>query len=114
MRRLLASLLLVLLLAGYASPLLQAQPTLPPCCRAGGKHHCMMLMRLESDGLHAAVPGCPYRHLAALIFHSATALKSSPRRLTLALRWREPLRIPSPDVVRYVADHAQQRGPPLA
>ncbi len=114
MRRVLASLLLALLLAGDAGPLLPAQPALPPCCRAGGKHHCMMLMRLESDGLHAAVPDCPYRHLAALIFHSATALKSSPRRLTLTQHWEDAVRVPSPDVSRYVAGQTPQRSPPLA
>ncbi|HLI63342.1 MAG TPA: hypothetical protein VKV05_08065 [Terriglobales bacterium] len=114
MRRVLASLLLVLLLAGDALPLLPGQSSLPPCCRRGGKHHCMMLHRLASDGLHAAVPNCPYRHLAALIFHSVTGLKASPRRLSLTQQSQEVIRAASPDVVRYVADPTPQRAPPLA
>src|ERR1035438_5923784 len=69
MRRLAASLLLLLLCAGLALPVLVARESgVPACCRRSGKHHCAMPP--QGGGFRTLAPNCPYRRFTALTSHS--------------------------------------------
>ena len=112
MRRTLASLLLVLSLAGFALPFLQAQSRVPACCRRAGQHHCGAAA--PGDGFHATQACCPYRNFTALTSHSVTALRMPSQAMYLSLRWQPVVNTNSTELPRYVFDPAQKRGPPLA
>jgi hypothetical protein len=112
MRRLAASLLLVLLLAGLALPMLLAQGSgVPACCRRNGKHHCMMLLR--GDGFRTAAANCPYRHFTALTSHS-TPCSITATVLSVNLGCENSIALASPDLPLRVAGNAQKRGPPIS
>src|SRR5450755_733911 len=110
MRRVFASLLLVLLSCGLALPLLQAQsrPT-PACCRRGGKHHCAMSP--GADGFRTIAATCPYCPLSALTSPSTAIGVSfaglSPRLLCSGPPLLQPLQITG-----CVSDDVRKRGPP--
>jgi len=111
MRRALASLLLVLWVAGLCAPLV-AQPNLPICCRIDGKHHCAM--HLPGDGFRAAL--CPlYQHAPPTLSTTRVAAMTVQARL-IALHsiCQAQLPLHSPDVSRWLAGDVQKRGPPLA
>jgi hypothetical protein len=112
MRRLLASLVLFLQLAGFALPFVQAQQTVPVCCRRAGKHHCAMPP--QADGFRSAPANCPYRHDTAITSHSVTALGVRDNAVIPDSSWQDSLHFASPDIPRYVDGNAQKRGPPLA
>jgi len=112
MRRLLASLMLFLQLAGFALPFVQAQQAVPACCRRAGQHHCAM--PTQGDGFRSIPANCPYRHVTAITSHSVTALGVQASALTPASSWHGSLSFASPDIPRYVEGNAQKRGPPLS
>ena len=74
MRRLAASLLLLLLLRGLALPMLLAREAgVPACCRRSGKHHCAMLP--QGDGFRdggSRLPISPL-HRSDLALHDSSA-----------------------------------------
>ena len=111
MRRALASLLLAIWVAGICAPLLAAQPKLPACCRADGKHHCAS--HSSGDGFHAA-PCSFYQHWTALTSSSVTALGVQARFAVLGSHWHGSPVFHSPDIARAQAGDVQKRGPPLA
>ena len=112
MRRLAASLLLLLLCAGLALPLLLARESgVPACCRRSGKHHCVMLP--PGDGFRAVATNCPYRRFTALTSHSTT-LGAAATTLTVSLDGENSVAFEPPDVALRVAGNAQKRGPPLS
>ncbi len=112
MRRALASLLLVIWIAGFCVPALETQSNIPACCRRDGKHHCMRTS--PGDGFHAAAACCPYRHLTALISPPAKALGVQAQAVVPVSQWQGPLRPESPDIAQYVASDTHKRGPPFA
>jgi len=111
MRRLLASLVLFLQLAGFALPFVQAQQAVPACCRRGGQHHCAMPP--HGDGFRAIPASCTYRHVTAITSHSVTALGVQGNTLNRMSSWQDFLPFASPDIARFVEGNAQKRGPPL-
>src|SRR5664280_3716685 len=111
MRRLAASLLLVLLCAGLALPMLLARGDgVPACCRRNGKHHCAMLP--QGDGFRTSEASCPYRRFTALTSHS-TPLNTVATALIVSLDCKNSVTLESPDVALRVGGNAQKRGPPL-
>src|SRR6266566_4388244 len=69
MRRVPATVLLVLLCLGFAWPILQAQGSgVPACCRSWGKHHCTMSP--GSDGFRSVSRNCSYRRWTLCKSHS--------------------------------------------
>jgi len=81
MRRLTATTLLLLMLAGSFAPAALASATnpLPACCRAGGMHHCMAMMP-SSGGTRFQGQSCPYRKHPAFSSSAAPA----PARVVIA------------------------------
>ena len=72
MRRISASLLIVLFSASLISPALFArddESNLPPCCRRAGKHHCAMrdMQANSSAGPSVAAAPCPMFPLASSV-----------------------------------------------
>jgi hypothetical protein len=112
MRRLFASLVLFLQLAGFALPFVQAQQAVPACCRRAGQHHCAM--PLPGDGFRAIPASCPYRHFTAITSHSVTALGVRCKVVVPASSLQDSFPTASPDIPRYVEGNAQRRGPPLS
>jgi hypothetical protein len=111
MRRLAASLLLVLMFAGLALPMLLARESgVPACCRRSGKHHCAMLP--QGDGFPTVTANCPYRRFTALTSHS-TPCSTAATALSVSLDCENSVAFEPPDVVLHVAGNAQERGPPL-
>jgi hypothetical protein len=112
MRRLAASLLLLLLCAGLAlSVLVARESSVPACCRRSGKHHCAMLP--QGDGFRAVTANCPYRRFSALTSHS-TPCSTAASVLSLNLGGENSIALASPDLPLHVAGNAQKRGPPLS
>jgi len=112
MGRSFASLVLLLQLAGFVLPFVQAQQAVPACCRRGGQHHCAT--PLPVDGFRSAAANCPYRHFTGITSLSVTALGVQSQAVVPASFWQDSLRSASPDIPRYVEGNAQKRGPPLA
>jgi hypothetical protein len=73
MRRLLASLLLVLISLSLVSPLLAAEKksNLPACCLRGGKHHCAMGAPVTPNGNPALRADCPFQRHGSLAASSS-------------------------------------------
>lgn len=73
MRRLLANIVLLVTLWGYAAPAVlgATEADLPACCRGDGKHHCSMASMAQSGsnapGFGANSPQCPYRLLGSVL-----------------------------------------------
>lgn len=112
MRRLAASLLLVLLFAGLALPMLLARESgVPTCCRRSGRHHCEMLP--QGNGFRAVAPDCPHRRFTALTSHSTT-LGTAATALIVIVDCENSVALASPDLPLRVAGNAQKRGPPRA
>src|SRR5664280_2515596 len=96
MRRLAASLLLVLSCAGLALPMLLARDAgVPACCRRNGKHHCVMLP--QRDGFRTSAANCPYRRFTALTSHS-TPLKAVTNHLFVSLCCENSVALESADL----------------
>jgi hypothetical protein len=112
MRRSLASLLLVLLVGALALPFLQAEQTVPACCRRGGQHHCAMAS--HDDGVGFVAARCPCQHCTPLISVSITAARSGRHSPTSVAQWPQASPIDAPMTAQLAADSCQKRGPPRA
>ena len=79
MRRLIASSLLLLMVAAFLVPAALAGHTapLPACCRASGPHHCSAP---ASDGVQVRGQACPYRK--PLIFSTSAAPRPTAQPVT--------------------------------
>jgi hypothetical protein len=79
MRRVLANLVLLVTLWGYAAPaaLGATEAELPACCRGDGKHHCSMAGMAQpggsAPGFSTNSPQCPYRLLGPVLKAPAAA-----------------------------------------
>jgi hypothetical protein len=112
MRRPVASLLLVLLLAGFALPMVQAQSAVPACCRRGGQHHCTAPS--TADGFRSLADCCFYRHSGALTTHCNPALgRGSTVSVSSAIA-PNVVALASSPVSHLLANANPQRGPPLS
>ena len=109
MRRILAISMLLVLGVGLGLPFVQAQETVPACCRRDGKHHCMGSM--GADGFKSAAIACPYRQVRVLTTRT-TALVASREGLTRS-RQQGRTRLPelSQTALR-VPEECHDRGPP--
>jgi hypothetical protein len=112
MRRPVASLLLVLLLAGFALPIVQAQTSAPACCRRGGQHHCTTPS--TADGFRSLADCCFYRHFTALTTHGNPALGRSSAIAAGLVSTSNPAAVASAPAFQLFARSNSQRGPPLS
>jgi hypothetical protein len=113
MRRPVASLLLMLILAGLCVPALQAQSQVPACCRRGGQHHCRMNGASPSpDEFRSLANCCLYRHPRALRSHGNPALGSLPSGVVSLLAADNVVLLPETRQPRNVVLANPQRGPP--
>jgi len=113
MRRIPASLVLLLLCFGFALPFLQAQhSSLPACCRRDGKHHCTMSQ--HGDGFRTSAPNCPYRHLGATLNSPSPALRVSSSVLSISKHGQFLIRNAPPLIALRASDTIQNRGPPVS
>jgi len=110
MRRALANLLLALWIAGSGSALLPARLTLPACCRAGGKHHCMQPS--PGDGFQPQAARCPYRNLTALASQAGNALPASSQSFDAISSQGLLASAQSSTLCRRSVDNVSGRGPP--
>ena len=82
MRRVISIGVLAVIVASVVAPLaLTSAASVPVCCRAGGKHHCMGMSRL--DGFRSTPSACPYRTVPAItspvaVLIAAFVAKSTP------------------------------------
>jgi hypothetical protein len=112
MRRPVASLLLVLLLAGFALPIVQAQTAAPACCRRGGQHHCTTPS--TADGFRSLADCCFYRHLSALTTHGKLVLgRSSAISINIASA-PNAVAVSAVPAAQIFSRNNPQRGPPLS
>src|SRR5664279_2617437 len=113
MRRGVSIATLLVILASVLAPLAQAQsPTLPACCRAGGKHHCDGSMgNSESVGFKSSAKSCPYRHLAA-VTSEVVALTATSHRISTFVLERESAHPTFPSIDSHDRTDAHKRGPP--
>ncbi|HVW11052.1 MAG TPA: hypothetical protein VHC90_20850 [Bryobacteraceae bacterium] len=82
MRRLLASLLLVVISLSLVSPVLAstAKSDLPACCLRNGKHHCTMgAPEISTHGSPGLRTDCPFRNHGSLVAASGQKLLAAPR-----------------------------------
>ena len=110
MRIAIANLLLVVSMAGYCLPFLQAQVTAPACCRRNGEHHCAASPTQE--GYHAAAVPCPYRQCTPLASRAATALPCPQQIVAIGLSARNSLSYRPPRLIHSYAHTVPSRGPP--
>lgn len=118
MRRILSISLLVVLGIGLGLPFVQAQETVPACCRRDGKHHCNANMGAsgESSGLpgfKSAVETCPYRHHPALTSEQS-ALTATPHQIGIFVFCSEALQPTESNFYSNRPNDAHKRGPPAA
>jgi len=116
MRRLLASLLLVLISLSLVSPVLAsaAQSDVPACCLRNGKHHCEMGAEISTHGKPGLRTHCPFQTQGSLLAANnqklLTATRSSVRITALSATTLESLPELLPDM-RQTTAHGT-RGPP--
>ena len=108
----LASLLLVASLVGLAVPFLEAQTSIPACCRRNGHHRCAA--PAPEDAFRSSAACCSYRHLIPLVSHGATVLGSTGGTFLLISASQPFLPSDSLHLVARVTGNAQKRGPPSA
>jgi hypothetical protein len=116
LRRLLASLLLVLISFSLVSPLLAsaAKPDAPACCLRNGKHHCEMGAEVSSNGKPGLRADCPFRTQGSVVAANNQKLLPPARRdfhtaaLPVAVLESLPELLPR---LRQMAIHCT-RGPP--
>ncbi len=115
MRRPVASLLLLIFLAGLCVPVMQAQPRTPACCRRGGQHHCAAGATAPgSDGFRSLANCCLYRYPHALTTHGNPALGTIASGDFAPMLSRDLVVPPDATGVHNLAVANQQRGPPLS
>jgi len=106
-------LLLVTLLATLAPLLALAPQALPACCRAGGEHHCAVMIHLGGDGFQRQTPPCPYQQHPA-VTPSHLALQTARRIFTVSTAC-EALYLAIPSSPRSAALYSvPKRGPPVS
>ncbi|HEU5022445.1 MAG TPA: hypothetical protein VFT60_11150 [Bryobacteraceae bacterium] len=116
MRRLLASLLLVVISLSLVSPVLAsaAKSDLPACCLRNGKHHCEMGAEVSTQGKPGLRANCPYRTQGSLLAANNQKLLAVTwigfRTAILRVTTLESLPQVLPDL-RPTASH-NTRGPP--
>ncbi|HVV45274.1 MAG TPA: hypothetical protein VHC72_08700 [Bryobacteraceae bacterium] len=116
MRRLLASLLLVVFSLSLISPALAsaAKSNLPACCLRNGKHHCEMAAEVSTHGKPGLRASCPFQTQGSLLAANNQKLFATTRidfRIAmLPVATVEPLPDVLPDL-RQTAIHGT-RGPP--
>lgn len=115
MRRPIASLLLLIFLAGLCVPVMQAQPQTPACCRRAGQHHCSAAATSPtSDGFRSLASCCLYRHPHALTTHGNPALGTNGASVNAPMVARDVVLTPDATGVHIAASANLQRGPPLS
>ncbi len=115
MRRPIASLLLLIFLAGLCMPVMQAQPHAPACCRRGGQHHCDTAATAPtSDGFRSLASCCLYRHPHALTTHGNPALGTTTASNFAPMVSRDLVVPPDATGVHNLPLANLQRGPPLS
>ena len=116
MRRLLASLLLVLISLSLVSPVLAsaAKSDVPACCLRNGKHHCEMGAEISTHGKPGLRASCPFQTQGSVLAANNQKLLVASRvdfRIGLL-----PVTTPEPacellPTLRQSATHST-RGPP--
>jgi hypothetical protein len=81
MRRLLASLLLVLISLSLVSPLLASAATsnVPACCLRNGRHHCEMGAEISTHGKPGLRAHCPFQTRGSLVAANNQKLLAATR-----------------------------------
>ena len=117
MRRVLASVLLVLFSFALIAPALASEPesNLPACCRRGGKHECQMHGSAGQSGPALLAASCPYyagvRGISAQPV--SIALASALNALTTLLLSNAALYVQAISFLLIsFSRFAQKRGPP--
>jgi DNA-binding transcriptional LysR family regulator len=116
MRRLLASLLLVLISLSLVSPVLAsaAKSDVPACCLRNGKHHCEMGAEISTHGKPGLRARCPFQTQGSLLAANNQKLLAATRsgvgiaRLPATALASLPDRLPD---MRQTATYGT-RGPP--
>lgn len=112
MRRGVSSALLLVVLAVVLAPLALAGPaSVPACCRADGKHHCMGMKEL--DGFRSQPGRCPYRVTPAVTRGIAALVRVQLPVSIFAAEFNTAAWVSS-DPIPIAFDIVQQRGPPLS
>lgn len=111
MRRPVASLLLAILLCGFALPLLQAQTTAPACCRRDGRHHCQA--PAGPDGFRSRTSCSLLAHPRALTSHGHSVLGASSTAGFAPTVAREAAAVSFVLFLQLSSADNLQRGPPL-
>jgi hypothetical protein len=115
MRRPVASLLLLIFLAGLCVPVVQAQPRTPACCRRAGQHHCATAAAAPtSDGFRSLSSCCLYRHPQALRTHGNSALGITGGNGFTSIVSLTAIVLPDATGAQDLALTNPQRGPPLS
>lgn len=119
MRRIPASVLLLLFSYSLITPLLFAEPEskIAACCRRDGKHHCAKMAKMaESDGGVRITPTatCSLFQRGASAPVSGDVAVPTPVRVTVATITAEPAPAQQSEVKRRIAEARawQKRGPP--
>ena len=116
MRRLLASLLLVLISLSLVSPVLAsaAKSDVPACCLRNGKHHCEMGTEISTHGKPGLRAHCPFQTQGSLLAADNQRLLADTRAVAgmaaLPVTALESSTERPPDM-RQTATHGT-RGPP--
>ncbi|HEY4089121.1 MAG TPA: hypothetical protein VGM43_24495 [Bryobacteraceae bacterium] len=116
MRRLLASLLLVLISLSLVSPVLAsaAKSDVPACCLRNGKHHCEMGVEISTHGRPGLRAHCPFQTQGSLLAANnqklLAATRSGGRSVALPVTALQSLPELLPDT-RRTSTHTT-RGPP--
>ena len=112
MRRGVSTAVMLVMLASVLAPLALASPgSVPACCRADGKHHCMGMK--EMDGFHSQPGRCPYRVTPA-VTKGIAALASVQLPVSIFAAESKTAALVSPDPIPVAFDFVPQRGPPLS
>ncbi len=115
-RRLLASLLLVLIGLSLVSPALASagKSNVPACCLRNGRHHCEMGAEISTHGKPGVGADCPFQTQGSLLAANnqklLAASRGGVRAAALPITALESMRERLPDT-RRTSIHAT-RGPP--
>ena len=112
MRRGLSSAVLMLLLTSAFAPFMQAwQSSVPACCRAGGKHHCMGTSGM--DGFQSLPGKCPY-HVHRAVTTEVAALMPSCQPVSRRSTESKSIDPASSEPAPLAFGNVQKRGPPVS
>ena len=111
MRRGVSIAVLMLLLTSAFAPFAQAwRSSVPACCRAGGKHHCMGMSGM--DGFHSLPDKCPY-HVNRAVTAQVAALMPTCQPLSRRNTESKTLEPASAEPAPVGFGNVQKRGPPI-